>query len=495
MKYDFLVLGAGISGMTTALILARHGYKVALIEKAKKIAPLLRGFYRRGIYFDTGFHYTGGLGDGEILDTYFRYLGISNQIEKVAFDPEGFDILRFIDHGKDFYFPYGYERIEHKLCDCFPSEKNAIKKYLKVVKEIYNSSPFLNLDREFSLESSYQLSDGPSLASFLADLTENRFLQYILSVHCLLYGVSPAETGLRKHALIVGSYYNSVHGLKGGGRSLARAFEAELGNSGVDIYCDSGVKKILFSSAGSLIGVELENKESLEAANCISTLHPQALVRIVPEQLFRPVYRKRLQTFEETPSAFIYFGLSAFPIKMLRKRSMFVCPDTTGTDFLKKTNSMMTRPMYITLCHNNQTDVCAVVMMMPGYAEELDKWRSTILKRRPDDYKLYKTQIMEDMKKYIVTNCPEFGEQIQYIDGATPLTLKDYTYTPSGSLYGIKHKIGQYNPMPMTKLKGLYLAGQAIVAPGILGAMVSAFLACGIILGHNHLRRELKKWR
>jgi all-trans-retinol 13,14-reductase len=49
------------------------------------------------------------------------------------------------------------------------------------------------------------------------------------------------------------------------------------------------------------------------------------------------------------------------------------------------------------------------------------------------------------------------------------------------------------NPIPLTKIPNLYLAGQAVTAPGILGTMMSAFLACGYIVGHETLRKELRQ--
>jgi len=497
MKYDFIVLGAGVSGMTTATILGKHGYRVALVEKSKKIAPLLRGFWRSGVHFDTGFHYTGGLGSGEILDTYFRYLGISNQIEKVPFDPEGFDIFRIVSLGSEFRFPYGYRRIQDKLCEQFPEEKDAIKRYLEAVEETFDSSPFLNLDQRFHMDSALQKFQGPSLATFLNQLTQNELLQSILSMHCLLYGVSPEEVSFTNHALIVGSYYKSVCGIKGGGWSIVRAFEAELNKIGIDIYCGHGVKRVLFSSAGSVLGVELENKEILESNHCITTLHPQILLQIVPDHLFRPVYKKRLRTFEETPSAFMLFGLCEPPIEILKKRNFFICPNTDCVSFFDKSNDFLSFPIYIASGHNvhNKCTKQAVIVITPGYMEQVAKWKETFIGNRTSDYCLFKNKMMQIIQNYLASVCPELGQKINYIDSATPLTLRDYTNTPFGSLYGIKHKIGQYNPMPVTKLKGLFLAGQAIVAPGVLGAMVSSFLVCGLILGHNHLRSELKKCR
>ena len=39
------------------------------------------------------------------------------------------------------------------------------------------------------------------------------------------------------------------------------------------------------------------------------------------------------------------------------------------------------------------------------------------------------------------------------------------------------------------------LAGQAVTSPGILGAVLSGFMACGNILGHERLIKELKACR
>ncbi|PLX82987.1 MAG: hypothetical protein C0617_12905 [Desulfuromonas sp.] len=101
MKFDCVIIGAGAAGMSAALILARAGQKVALVEKAARTAPVLRGFRRQGVQFDTGFHYTGGLGEGEPLDLFFRHLGLAGRLEKKAYDPDGFDVIRDAGRGGD----------------------------------------------------------------------------------------------------------------------------------------------------------------------------------------------------------------------------------------------------------------------------------------------------------------------------------------------------------------------------------------------------------
>ncbi len=242
MKYDHVVIGGGVSGMTTALILAKHGCRVALIEKSRKLAPTIRGFTRGGLFFDTGFHYAGGLGTGGALDIFFRYLGLSGDIETYPFKEDGFDSLRCLDPAFEFHYPYGYDRLKERFHGAFPDDKKAIDEYFRTVKEIYSSLPYVGLDAKTE-PAALGAVHGPSLQEFLDGLTDNGLLKCVLSMHCFLYGVSPGETPFAHHACIAGSYYESASGIKDGGQSLAKAFEARLEKTGVSVYMRTGGEK------------------------------------------------------------------------------------------------------------------------------------------------------------------------------------------------------------------------------------------------------------
>ena len=145
MSYDWLVIGGGASGLTAAAILAQEGYRVALVEKSPRLAPLLRGFRRGDFHFDTGFHYSGGLGRGEILDLFFRYLGVSERLRTTPFDLTGFDRVR--EFGQDeFAFPVGEQRLEETLFRAFPGQERAIAGYLAEVRRACAVHPYLDLE-------------------------------------------------------------------------------------------------------------------------------------------------------------------------------------------------------------------------------------------------------------------------------------------------------------------------------------------------------------
>ena len=77
---------------------------------------------------------------------------------------------------------------------------------------------------------------------------------------------------------------------------------------------------------------------------------------------------------------------------------------------------------------------------------------------------------------------------------ATPYTFERYTGTPGGSMYGIKQSVNQIKLNSVTQIKGLYLAGQSILMPGVMGGAVSGLLGVSNIVGIEDVWREVKKW-
>jgi all-trans-retinol 13,14-reductase len=137
----------------------------------------------------------------------------------------------------------------------------------------------------------------------------------------------------------------------------------------------------------------------------------------------------------------------------------------------------------------------ALSAICPCAIHETDRWTHTRSGKRPETYGLFKEKIAETIRGQIEKFCPEIQGDVLPVECATPLTIRDYSASPFGSLYGVKHKIGQYNPTQKTKAKGLFLAGQATVAPGLLGAVISAMLACGLVLGHDRVIQQIREHR
>ena len=160
-------------------------------------------------------------------------------------------------------------------------------------------------------------------------------------------------------------------------------------------------------------------------------------------------------------------------------------------------NPLGNRPLY--LCCNQQarepSEIDGLTGIVPAQMIEMNRWLQSSPGKRPKDYVQFKEKISLELQRYIEHCLPEIKGNVEFVECATPLTLRDFANNPFGSIYGVKHKVGQYNPMPLTKAKNLYLAGQAVVATGIMGAIISAFLVCGFIIGHEQLLTQVQQFK
>ena len=59
--YDVIIIGSGISGLSTAALLSMEGKKVLVLEKHFKIGGYTHTFKRKGFEWDVGIHYVGGV--------------------------------------------------------------------------------------------------------------------------------------------------------------------------------------------------------------------------------------------------------------------------------------------------------------------------------------------------------------------------------------------------------------------------------------------------
>ena len=74
--YDVVIIGSGLGGLVSSIILAKEGYSVCVLEKNNQFGGNLQTFVRDKTIFDTGIHYIGGLSEGQNLYKYFTKVNI-----------------------------------------------------------------------------------------------------------------------------------------------------------------------------------------------------------------------------------------------------------------------------------------------------------------------------------------------------------------------------------------------------------------------------------
>ena len=491
MHYDSIIIGAGLSGLTCALLLARSGRRVLVLEQHSRPAPVVRGFQRGGIYFDSGFHYAGGLGDGGPLQPLLRHLGLEDKLQLFPYAADGFDRLRIASSGEEYLLPVGFNNIRRYLGEKFPQARSEIALYLDEIVSQWRNFPYLDLNADLA-DFAMETVHGCSLRERLEVFSPWPELQSLLSMHSLLYGVPPEWAPLSLNAQVAGSYYHSVHGIVGGGRRLVDALLVLLAEAGVDIRCNAAVSQVLVGEE-AVSGVRLQSGDEFPAGEVIATLNPTQLPGLLPASGLRPAYLKRLKNLRQTPSAYIVFASSRQSLEFLRGRNLFMQP-RAGVFNPSADQPLEERSFYLAGADQGRDGaIKGLIGIVPAYYEEVSS-RQIPEPGRPEGYAAWKTGISDRLLQMFKKCCPELAD-LELLELATPLTLRDFSRATEGAIYGVGRWLGQYNPHPVTRLPGLFLSGQAVTGPGLLGAMVAGYLTCGSILGHEHLRGELRACR
>ncbi|MFA4863039.1 MAG: NAD(P)-binding protein, partial [Bacteroidales bacterium] len=146
MNFDFIIIGSGIGGLVSGIILAKEGYSVCILEKNHQAGGNLQTFKRDGYKFSTGLHYIGSMDEGQTLHRFFKYLGIIRDLKLKKLDIEGYDRIVFGDEETYYNLAQGWDHFKDSLTGQFPEEKAAIDGYVATVQESIRSIPLYDLE-------------------------------------------------------------------------------------------------------------------------------------------------------------------------------------------------------------------------------------------------------------------------------------------------------------------------------------------------------------
>jgi phytoene dehydrogenase-like protein len=127
MKYDALVVGGGIAGLTSAAFLAKAGHSVLLCEKENACGGLLNTFERDGFFFDGGIRATENSG---VLFPMLKKLGLDIDFvrNKISVGIED-RVIRINDKGA----VLAYQEL---LNDLYPENRQEISAIITQIEKI-----------------------------------------------------------------------------------------------------------------------------------------------------------------------------------------------------------------------------------------------------------------------------------------------------------------------------------------------------------------------
>ena len=500
--YDVVIVGSGLGGLVSAIILAKEGRSVCVLEKNNQYGGNLQTFVREKTIFDTGVHYIGGLSKGQNLYRYFKYLGIYDDLHLKKLDEDGFDVITFDDDATEYQYAQGYRNFEKTLISQFPEEEENIKNYSTKLRETCDKFPLYNLKLGKPYYDDEEMFKLPARA-YINSFTSNKKLQAVLAGSNLLYAGKGNETPFYVHALSVNSYIQSAYRCVNGGSQISKLLIRKLKEYGGEAYKHHEVIK--FSHEDKKIkSVFTKNGKEIKGSIFISNIEPKLTLKLVGEDKFRKSYTKRIQQIKSTVSAFsLHLVLKPKTFKYLNNNYYHFKDHTrvwNGHEYTQKTwPECYMISMGVKKNSDGWTDQLTAITYM--HYNEVTPWENTFntvtqKNDRGQTYEEFKSAKAEQFISEIEKKFPNIRDCIQSIYTSTPLSYRDYIGCNEGSMYGYSKDVE--NPLksfisPRSKISNLFFTGQSLNMHGILGVTISGVVTCSEILGREYLLKNIWK--
>lgn len=492
-RYDVVIIGSGLGGLACGSILSREGMSVCVLEQHRVVGGCFQSFRRGNYTLDTGIHYVGSMSEGQTMNQYFKYFGVLDKLNIKKFDEDGFDIIRFAD-GNDYRHAMGYERFYETLAEAFPHERKGLAEYCELMKKVGGViAP--EIMREGKISAGGIEYMGMSIYDEMERMIGDRRLKNVLAGSISQYAGHPEKSSIYEHAMVNHSNIEGAYGFIGGTQHVADAFVDIIRANGGDIFTSSEVTKIHLEG-DKVTYVEVNHEERIETGSVISAIHPSVTMSLLENNtVIKKAYFTRVNSLENSYGIFTTYLLMK-PGSYRYRNSNFYLYDTPSVwsahEDCKKGEI---RSMLMCMQDNGKNEYTDVVTLLtPMLASQTAKWTETTTGRRGQEYADFKQEFGERMIDFACRFFPDLKGSIQSVYTASPLTYRDYTFTPEGTAYGI---IKDYhnpvvNHLPSrTKISNLFITGQNLNVHGCIGTAVSAAVTCSEFVGAEYLSKQI----
>ncbi|GAB0156376.1 NAD(P)/FAD-dependent oxidoreductase [Chryseobacterium sp. Alg-005] len=499
-EYDILVIGSGLGGLVSALVLAKEGLKVCVLEKNNQYGGNLQTFSRDKLIFDTGVHYLGGLSEGQNLHQYFSYLEIMNDLEIKKMDENGFDRITFGDETIEYPHAQGYENFVKQLTEFFPHEKENIENYCEEIQYVCSQFPRYNVigsdnyDREILHLNTKR---------FIESVTSDKKLQSVLLGSNFLYAGDSVNAPFYVHALTVNSYIQSAYKCVKGGSQISRLLIRKLREYGADVHKHSEVSEMIFND-DVLVSVKTKSGKEYHAKKFVSNIEIRSTIQLIGEERLKKSFLNRVMSWEPIPSCFsVYLVLKPHAIQSFNYNIYHHSSEEHVWSTYRYTKEAWPETYMLSSTPSKHHPEFAESLTAISYMnfDEVEAWKNTVNTvadehERGEQYEKFKQEKAEKMIDALEKKIPDIRKAIKKIYTSSPLSYRDYIGSFEGNMYGyIKSSENPLKTMvsPRTKINNLFLTGQSVNMHGILGVTIGAFNTCAEILGKELIDERLSQ--
>lgn len=504
-SFDYVILGAGLGGLSAAACLARQGHEVAVLEKHYLPGGCCHTFDYGEYRFCADVHYISQCAPDQTIGQFLNY--IERTVPFNSLDPDCID--RVITPEVDFRIPLGWETLRARLLSTFPEEHIAINRYCDQIRHLHQE--IHNLVREVHWYDQ-KWSDWLKLPKYwhlfairnwtLQDLYNHvglsSKLQNVLAGQSGDYALPPNEIALLTHTSLVWDYSEGAYYPKHHFKHLVDTIvEAIISNGGVvrlatpvehiDV-CDRQIQHVTTA--------EGDNYHAKKAY--ISDLDPKLTVQLMhTTEALSLREHQRLTDYQYSASAFnIYLGLdSRFEPERYGIGNWNLWYYPTGNlnqEYQKQLQGDLSHPWIFLSCPTMKSHEPG--MAPPGHHvleiatvcpyEPFEQLHKTDLKA----YKAKKREVYKELMTSVRALIPDVDAYARMKLYGTPTTSEYYLGQPEGNIYGAKlipRQVGLNRLGYTTELPNLFFVGASAGYPSVPGVIGNGMDVVELITGRS----------
>ncbi|MBC8330722.1 MAG: NAD(P)/FAD-dependent oxidoreductase [Anaerolineae bacterium] len=504
-KFDVVVIGAGLGGLSTAGYLAKAGKKVLVLENN----PIPGGYaqeFRRGKYrFEAALHAMDGVAPGGWAYRQLKDLDVLERVKFHRLDP--FYTARYPEH--EIVAHADLIEYETELFRHFPHEKEGIRAMFSEMLEIFWQVRRFAADGEN--ETRPPVEEMPthfgkmleamsmSLEDFIARFIRDEKLIGVFTTLWPYYGLPPKQLNAATFIFPVisfhlfGGFYP-----EGGSMAISRALEKTIVEYGGEIRYRQKVNKILIEN-GLAVGVETEKALRVDADVVVSNANtPDTLLKFVGRENLPKGYQAKIESEANSiASLCVFLGLDRDLVaEGFHHHELFLYddydPEANYQNMLAgnfgKGMGVSCYNVHDSSCSPEGTTILALISMADwdtdnqwgtgGNLENYSKNPQYLeLKEAAGDALIARAEEL----------IPRLRDSIVHKEIATPLTNWRYSQNPGGGIYGSAQSVDNmyFNRLnAKTPIPNLFLAGAWAFGGGMSAATLSGRETSRLVKGY-----------
>ncbi|MBQ8101335.1 MAG: NAD(P)/FAD-dependent oxidoreductase [Afipia sp.] len=509
-RYDAVIIGAGLGGLTSGAILAREGRKVLVIERSNSVGGAASSYKVGDLFVEGSLHETSDPHDPR--DPKHGPLTRAGVLDAVKWIPSGtFYEVGGGPVGAPLTLPDNFDAARHALIERFPEAREGIVRLLGEMEQIASATGVLSRGAQVfktPLQAVVALRDLlPSIRDWNLSLSQkldhvfgnNEAVKAALAANLSYYNDNPAATWWMFFAAAQGSYLLSGgRYVQGGSQRLSSALARAIKAAGSDVILRRTASSIGIDAHGYITSVthtarDGSDPQTAETARVIGNAAPETLAALLPE----PSSAKLIAAYGHRQRSISLFmltlGLSQPPREVgVSSYSTQLLPGwmTSLNDYAQATALMADEPLE-RMPPLAIVDYAAIESGVPAppYVlsvvgpDQLSNWTDG----DPDSYRAKRARWQDAIVAYLEAHYPGLTQAITASTFNTALSVRQYLGAPQGAVYGFaptppRSLFRALRQTPATPVPGLYLASAYAGFGGYTGVIQSAGACADMIL-------------